>query len=192
MGTKVADGAGVHSIPIGKIVRLNALLILAIGLYGLATDEPYWRANGHGPYLYDYLFWCALALNGPSGFAADYLAWLITSSGSNFQLQFLLQYALWLLLLWPQWKAYAAVVTWCMGHRGREVALYIAVAVIVVVGSYAAYEGWVYGHRPRELAWIDRYFWFVRMAGLALSGLIILACSQFSKNVVRSALRRPV
>ena len=68
----------VMSIP--RIVSWNALLVLSIGIYGILTDEPYWRAVGHDPGLYDYFFWLGLVLNGPSGFAADYAAWLITEN----------------------------------------------------------------------------------------------------------------
>jgi hypothetical protein len=101
-----------------KIAQLNALLVLGIGAYGFLTDEPYWRSNGHGPWLYDYLFWCALALNGPSGFAADCASWLITYSSSNAEWRFVVQYGLWLLFLWPQWKGYDAVAAWCIGRSG--------------------------------------------------------------------------
>jgi|SRR5262245_40829351 len=140
------------------------------------------ETNGHGPWLYDYLFWCALALNGPSGFAADYSAWLMTFNSSNHNLRFVAQYALWLLLLWPQWKAYDAVVTWSFGHRQRETALYLGVAAVAAVGTVAAYEAWIFGHRPSELAFIDRYFWFVRVAGVTLAGMIILVCGQLVKR----------
>src|SRR5689334_21108432 len=109
---------------IQKIVRLNALLIVSIGIYGFLTDEPYWRAVGHDPGLYDYFFWLALALNGPSGFAADYAAWLATDIDLNWQAlvlaqhdwRFVVQYVFWLAFLWPQWKAYDIVVTWCSGQ----------------------------------------------------------------------------
>src|SRR3981081_2028171 len=63
-----------EAMPIAKIIRWNLALIFVVGLYGLATDEPYWRDNGHGPWLYDYLFWLGLVLNEPSAFAADYLS----------------------------------------------------------------------------------------------------------------------
>jgi len=41
---------------IRKIIWLNALLVLGIGIYGILTDEPYWRSVGHFPELYDFLF----------------------------------------------------------------------------------------------------------------------------------------
>jgi len=169
------------SMSIHKIAQLNALLVLSIGVYGLLTDEPYWRSNGHGPWLYDYLFWWGLALNGPSGFAADYASWVVTYDGPNAEWRFVVQYGLWLLLLWPQWKGYDAVAAWCIGHRGRETSLYLATAGITAIGGVAAYEAWIYGHRPTEF-FIDRYFWFVRIAGVALSGVVILAYSQFAKR----------
>ena len=51
---------------INKIIRWNLGLIISIGVYGIITDEPYWKEVGHLPNLYDYLFWFATALNGPS------------------------------------------------------------------------------------------------------------------------------
>jgi hypothetical protein len=51
-----------------------------------------------------------------------------------------------------------------------------------LIGFVGAYEAWNYGHRPRELAFIDKYFLFVRVAGVALSGLVILGYSQFRKR----------
>jgi hypothetical protein len=79
-------------MPITKIIRWNLALIVVVGLYGMVTDEPYWRDNGHGPWLYDYLFWFGLVLNGPSGFAADYLSRL-SSIGTKFR--FVIPYVLW-------------------------------------------------------------------------------------------------
>jgi len=52
---------------IAKFIRVNLALIVVVGFYGTVIDEPYWRDVGHGPWLYDYLFWFALILNGPVG-----------------------------------------------------------------------------------------------------------------------------
>ena len=166
---------------IRNIVRLNSLLVAGIFIYGIGTDEPYFRAVGHTPCLFDYLFWFALVVNGPSGFIADYVSHTIVSA-SHFEWQFAIQYGLWLLFLWPQWKCYDVVVRWCVGDRRRETVLYVAIASITLIGLVGAHEAWIYGHRPRELAFIDRYFWFVRVAGIALSGLVILGYSQFRKR----------
>src|SRR5215469_18890134 len=114
------------------IIYWNASLVLAGGIYGILTDEPYWRANGHGPNLYDYLFWVGLALNGPSGFAADYISWgLVYLSDSGAEWRYFLQYGLWLIFLALQWRCYDAVVTWCVGHPWRETALYMVAAFIM-------------------------------------------------------------
>ncbi|MBR0720390.1 hypothetical protein [Bradyrhizobium manausense] len=164
---------------------MNALLISSVGLFGVLTDEPYWRAVGHAPGLYDYLFSLALALNGPSGFVADFAAWLATN---NFHLnwqalllaehewRFAIQYALWLLFLWPQWKAYDTLVRWCVGHPHRETSLHLAALSIALIGCVWAYEAWTPGHRV-GLVFIDRYFWVVRAVGLGLSGVVILLYS---------------
>jgi hypothetical protein len=167
---------------LGKIIYWNAVLVLAGGMYGILTDEPYWRANGHGPNLYDYLFWIGLALNGPSGFAADYISWgLIYPSDSGVDWRFLLQYGLWLLFLALQWRFYDAAVTRCVGHPWRETALYAVAVCIMIVGAFAAYKGWIYGQRPMGDFFAVRHFWFVRIAGLAFSGLILFAYSLFYK-----------
>jgi len=168
-------------MPIRNIIRLNVLLVLAVGIYGFLTDEPYWKAVGHGPNLYDYVFWFALALNGPSGFAAEYAAWFATSNGSDHDLQFVLQYGFWLLLLWVQWRLYDAAARYCIGHRSRETLLYLAAFAVAVLGGLAAYQGWVWGHRPMDVGFIDRYFWFVRIGGVALSGVVVFAHTQLVK-----------
>jgi hypothetical protein len=171
---------------IRKIIRLNALLVLSIGIYGILTDEPYWRAVGHDPGLYDYFFWFGLVLNGPSGFAADYAARLIAENlRLNWQAliqtrdewQFVVQYALWLLLLWPQWKGYDLLARWYVGRPGRETSLRLAAVAIVLIGCVGAYENWTDGHRI-GLFFIDRYFWVVRSLGLGLSGLVVLSYGQ--------------
>jgi hypothetical protein len=43
-------------MPIRNIVQLNGLLVVGIFMYGIGTDEPYFRAVGHTPWLFDYLF----------------------------------------------------------------------------------------------------------------------------------------
>jgi hypothetical protein len=173
-----------------RIISLNALLISSVGVFGVLTDEPYWRAVGHAPWLYDYLFWFALALNGPSGFVADFAPWLATN---NFHLywqalflaehewRFAVQYALWLLFLWPQWKAYDILVRWCVGHPYRETLLHLAALSIALIGCVWAHEAWTPGNRV-GLLFIDRYFWVVRAVGLGLSGVVILLYSLLLKK----------
>ena len=163
---------------IRKIIRLNLAIVIAIGLYGFVTDEPYWRANGHAPWLYDYFFWFALFLNGPSGFAADYLSWFTTR---DLDLRFIAQYAMWCLLLWVQWKLYHAAAAWSRGTPRRVLILYGLAVVVVLAGGLGAYKAWIYGHRPSEF-WIDEYFWFVRVAGIAASGIVVLCYSVLLKK----------
>src|SRR4030095_2349196 len=94
---------------INKIIWWNLGLIVSIAVYGIITDELYWKAVGHDPNLYDYLFWFGTALNGPSSFAADHFSWLIATRIHyewHGDARFIIQYALWCLLLWPQWKLY--------------------------------------------------------------------------------------
>src|SRR4030088_970232 len=108
---------------IDRSIRWNLGLIIAVGLYGFFTDEPYWRDTGHGPWLYDYLFWLVLVFNGPSGFAADYLLWL-------------------------QWKGYHRLALWCRGRQARQRMLYGAALLLTLAGAAGAYQAWVFGHRP--------------------------------------------
>ena len=169
-------------MPIAKIIRWNLALIVLVGLYGMFTDEPYWRENGHGPWLYDYLFWLGLVLNGPSGFAADYLSQL---SSTSTEVRFVIQYVLWCLLLWPQWNLYHAAVVWCRESRPRQMALYSLALLVAVAGSVGAYQAWVYGHRPSDL-FIDKYFWFVRIAGIACAGVILLVYVYLFKDQAHS------
>ena len=161
------------------IVRWNLAFIVAAGSYGFLTDEPYWRETGHGPWLYDYLFWALLALNGPSGFAADFLSSFISSEA---EIRFCAQYALWCVLLRPQWKLYHRLALWCRESPPRRLAIATAALLVALIGSAAAYEAWLFGHRPSDGVFIDRYFWFVRVAGIAFSGVVLLACIHLARR----------
>jgi 4-hydroxybenzoate polyprenyltransferase len=154
-------------------VGLNFILVLAIAIYGLFADEPSWREDGHSPWLYDYLYWLAVALNGPSGFIPDYARRVITGT-SSLEKMFVAQYGLWLLLLWPQWRIYDLVARWCIADRRREIALYVATAGISVIGAVVTYEAWILERREAEYIPLS-FDWVAGHAGLALVGLIILA-----------------
>lgn len=113
---------------ISKIVWLNVLLIASIGVFGVLVDAPYWRSVGQSAWLYDYFFFAALALNGPSGLVADFVAWLVTNKfivnrqlpfWIYYEWRFAIQYTLWVLLLWPQWKAYDFLIGRYLGRRYR-------------------------------------------------------------------------
>jgi len=173
-------------MPIAKIIRLNLALIVVVGLHGLVTDEPYWRAVGHGPWLYDYLFWFALVLNGPSGVAADYLSWLGTDDA---ELRFAIQFALWGALLWPQWKLYHVLALWCGKGNSRQIILFSLAILLVVAAAAGAYQAWWVGHRPSEF-FIDKYFWFVRLASLACSGLAFLYVYLVTRQRADNAFER--
>lgn len=163
------------------LIRWNLGLLAAIGVYGLVTDEPYWREVGHGPWLYDYFYWVALAVNGPSGFLADYLSWF---TGTHSEQRYGIQYALWGLLLWPQWRLYNALALWSHRSRRHKLGFYALVTLVIVLGAIAACQAWIYGHRPTEM-YVDRYFWFVRVAGLACAGLVMLTYAQLTGQTHR-------
>ncbi|MGO9007597.1 MAG: hypothetical protein ACLQIQ_08680 [Beijerinckiaceae bacterium] len=156
------------------VVLLNFVFILGICLYGLLTDEPYWRAVGHGPELYNYLLWAGLVLNGPSGFIADHLLKLIQPNSYNHD--WLVEYGLWLLLLWPQWKAYDLAARWCMGDRRRETALYVVIAGITAIGCVMTLRDQARYLHP------DSIFLVGRVAAITLSSLVILVYIQFRKG----------
>jgi hypothetical protein len=163
---------------INRIIWCNLGLIVAIGIYGLVTDEPYWRDVGHGLWLYDYLFWFALVLNGPAGVLADYISWLTTA---HTEARYLIQYALWCLLLWPQWKLYNQLVHWQGGSKIKQVIFWVFVFMIVTFGGIAAYAAWLLDHHPDESP-IGQYLLFVRAAGIACSGLVLLVYAHFVAN----------
>lgn len=164
------------------IVLSNFVFVLGICLYGYLSDEPYWREVGHGPKLYDYLLWAGLVLNGPSGFIADHLSELIPPNIYDYGQHFLVEYGLWLLLLWPQWKGYDLVASWCMGHRRREMALYVAIAGITAIGCVVTYESRFATYEIWHPLHPDRIFLITRVVATGLSGLVILAYIRFRKR----------
>jgi hypothetical protein len=54
--------AGGEAMPIAKVIRWNLALIVVVGLYGLITDEPYWRSVGHGPVWVEWAIWACCRL----------------------------------------------------------------------------------------------------------------------------------
>jgi hypothetical protein len=51
--------------------------------------------------------------------------------------------------------------------------LYSLVIFFTLAGGAGAYQGWLVGHRPSEF-FVDKYFWFVRVASLGSSALVLL------------------
>lgn len=152
-----------------RIIKVNAVIVFLVGFYGLATDEPYWREVGHGPWTYDYLFWIALALNGPSGFLAD---WSSRKLGLYDIPGFLTQYGLWLALLGIQWVLYFKLAKWSAVARGRRIFIYGVSLCLFLGGCAAIVQVWQINleRHANEDHHIDVYFWPVRIGGLAIAG----------------------
>lgn len=152
-----------------RIIKLNMFLVLLAGLYGLVTDEPYWREVGHGPWAYDYLFWLAMAPNGPSGFLADWSSWKF---GLYTDFRYLAQYGLWLVLLCIQWALYQRLAKWSAVTQTRRFLIYGMSLVLILAGCAAIAHIWQTNLRRDVIEeHIDIYFWPVRIGGLVLAGL---------------------
>lgn len=152
-----------------RMIKLNLLLVFLVGLYGLATDEPYWREVGHGPWVYDYLFWVALALNGPSGFLAH---WSSLKLGLYDIPGFLAQYGFWLALLGIQWVLYFRLARWSAVARVRRIFVYGVSLCLFLTGCAAIIQIWQVNLERHAIEdhHIDVYFWPVRVGGLVLAG----------------------
>lgn len=180
---------GVMKTSMRRFVLLNVACVLALYLYGVLTDEPYWIEVGHGPGLYDGLLWLGLFVNGPSGFLAECLSWM-ASPFIDYDARFSLRHLLWSLLLWGQWWLYFVLARWTGKSVGRVRALNLFSVGVMLVGAVLAREAWLFGHRPSD-EHVDRYYWFVRALGLAASGLMIFLCRWIASRSARSVPRRP-
>jgi len=180
---------------INKIIRWNLVLIISIGVYGIIIDESYWKEVGHLPNLYDYFFWFATALNGPSSFAADYFYWHTGTFIHHdwwLDARFILQYVLWCLLLWPQWKLYEFLANFFLQNRQRRVVLCLLVLLFTLAGGIASYEAWLFGHRDVGDLFIDKYAWFVRVGGVACAGLVFSVYAYLTMRLRMRAAGRPI
>ena len=175
-----------------KVVLINTLLVLGVGLYGFVTDEFYFRAGGHWTWLYNYLFGIALALNAPSTILSEQLAgklfWFLYHQSVTgpifgrpplrvgyYLWPYLAQYGFWLLSLRMQWRSYLAIAAWCRTKRARRVALFVIVGCVTALGCFAAYEEW----KHVDPIWhgaccTDRYGSLLRYACLTLTGVFFL------------------
>lgn len=153
--------------------RINLGLILCVGLYGLLTDEPYWRSLGHGTNVYDVLFWAALIPNGPAGFLADWLAWKV---GLTDDTRHLTLYLLWGALAALQWWAYLQLAQWAA--RSYRRARTVAILSLIWLGCGVAWAGYALdaalGGAKTADYFIDVSFWPVRIGASALAGLWVL------------------
>jgi hypothetical protein len=152
-----------------RIIKLNALLVTLVGVYGLVTDEPYWREVGHGPWTYDYLFWIALVLNGPSGYLADWSSWKL---GLYMDSGFLAQYAFWLMLLAVQWVLYANLARWAAVTRTRRFFIYGVSLALFLTGCATIAHIWQLNLKRDAIdEHINVFFWPAGIGGLMLAGL---------------------
>ena len=163
--------------------RINIGLILCVGLYGLLTDEPYWRSMGHSTNVYDVLFWAALIPNGPAGFLADWLAWKIGLADDT---RHLTQYLLWSALAMLQWWAYLQLARWAarLTQRVRTVATLslIWLACGIAWAGYALNAA--LGAAKTADCFIDVSFWPVRIGSTALAGLWVLLLVRWAQTQI--------
>ena len=81
---------------------LFAFYHLALAIYGILIDEPYWRAVGHYPNTYDFLSWFLIMLSSPSSALARYFPFYIYSD-IKYDSIFIAQHMFWLCLSLFQW-----------------------------------------------------------------------------------------
>ncbi len=96
----------------------------------------------------------------------------------------LIQYGLWCLLIWPQWKLYDLLINWQQKNKVRQITFRVLVLLIMFVGVAAAYEAWLLDHQPNESP-MAQYFLFVRVIGLTCSALVLIAYAHFVAQHVR-------
>lgn len=154
-----------------RFIWLNLALIVGAGLFGLFTDEPYWRAVGHGPRAYDYLLWFALAINGPSGLLADLASFYMHLQ--NDEVRFVAQYILWALLLVPQWRAYDRLKRWARVSLTRKRTFYGFAVLVLGLGYFYSVHLWSVSSKAQTEFFVDGFFWPVRIIGVALAGVIV-------------------
>jgi hypothetical protein len=169
-----------------NIVRYNRFAICGLAIYGLATDEPYWRQNGHGPNLFDYCFWTLLALNGPSGLIADFGPRYLPGA-SQIEWHFVMQYSLWCVLVGPQWMAYRAFKAWSTQGRWHMNGFWAITLGLVSIGAISAYMASVaaINRVATNVFWIP-YYWEVRYSSIACAGLVLLAYQAICKKSTSS------
>ena len=68
-------------------------------------------------------------------------------------------------------KRYHALTSWC--RQTRAPGIMLPRLLFTLLGGLEAWQAWLVGHRPSEF-FVDRYFWFARVGGVACSGLVVL------------------
>ena len=155
--------------------------------FRIFSGQPYWKEVGTTPWLSDYLYWFSLLLNGISGLIAVYVATyitdvyeaIITSIGmfQIFDVRFVPQYLLWLLLICPQWFIYRHLADLAFGIP-RRIALLCWVALALAIGGcvHAVHSlMWNISYGQKSGLFVNLYDEPVLIFTASISGLWVVA-----------------
>lgn len=156
------------------VITLNCALVLAVGLFGLFSDQPYWRAVGTAPWLYDYANWLVLLCNGLSGFLSAFLTMHLID---DFDWSYILQYILWLAFLPLQWFIYWRLADWASGTSRRAILICVAAVALAAGGGILAARTliWNMSYDQEMGGFLDVYSGPVFIFAAAISGLWVVA-----------------
>jgi hypothetical protein len=157
---------------------LLGVAIAALCTWGLAIDEPYFRAVGHGPTAFNYATWSLYVLTSP---AALLVRWVVFDSEA-YEGSFVVQHVLWIVLAALQWRLLTRTAAAVPPSR-RGTAVAIAIAVVLAARDIVAWRMGVPMVHTADMVDAGALNWPVGLLGMALVPLLWL--------VMQRAAHRP-
>lgn len=184
------------SVTLRRIIKGNMVLVLVVGLFGLITDQDLTQAMGARPWLYDYLYWGVLLLNGTSHYVGLYLEsfifdsargiirsldWLIDSGRFNF----ILFYIVWLALVPLQWWLYWRLAGWASTSPRRFAIICTLAFLSTIVGSFYAWHWleWLKEYRETMGLFVDMYHYPRLIVSASISGLWVVTLIKIKRRM---------
>jgi hypothetical protein len=163
----------VDRLPSSTSLSVPVLLGVAIAVlcaWGLAIDEPYFRAVGHGPTAFNYATWSLYVLTAPAALLAR---WVVFDSAA-YEGSFVVQHVLWIVLAALQWRLLTRTAA-AVAPSPRRTAVAIAIAVVLAAWDIDAWRMGVPMVHTADMVDAGALNWPVGLLGMALVPLLWLA-----------------
>jgi len=116
-----------------------ASFVLALAIWGMLIDEPYFRDVGHGANAFTWTRWIAIFLSAPASLLARPAARAVAA---YFEFEFLIEHVLWAALIVLQWRALRRGAAYLRpGWAWTLIAVMLAM-ISVAVGLASWHERW--------------------------------------------------
>jgi hypothetical protein len=170
----------VDRLPSSTSLSVPVLLGVAIAVlcaWGLAIDDPYFRAVGHGPTAFNYATWSLYVLTAPAALLAR---WVVFDSAA-YEGSFVVQHVLWIVLAALQWRLLTRTAA-AVPPSVRQTAVAIAMAVVLAVWDIDAWRTGILMVYAGDMVDAGALNWPVGLLGVAMMPLLWLVVQRAAQR----------